>query len=180
MGLSFDRAFEAEFPALHRYLHRRVGAAAADDLAAETFATAFRHWDRFDESRPLRPWLHGIAANLVRHHWRDERRKLRAYARTGVDPVLEPDCEAIDRIDAHALERVLAAGLADLRPQDREILLLHAWAELSDSEIAEALSLPLGTVKSRLHRTRARLRNRLRAYGQSKERTAMAIQEQER
>jgi RNA polymerase sigma-70 factor (ECF subfamily) len=181
MGLSFERAFEAEFPALHRYLHRRVGAAAADDLAAETFATAFRRWDRFDQARPLRPWLYGIAGNLVRHHWRDERRKLRAYARTGVDPVLVPDGETIDRLDAHALERALAAGLADLRPQDREILLLHAWAELSDHEIAEALSLPLGTVKSRLHRTRARLRNRIEADGQSKERTAlMATQEEER
>lgn len=181
MGLSFDRAFETEFPALHRYLHRRVGAAAANDLAAETFATAFRRWDRFDQARPLRPWLYGIAANLVRHHWRDERRKLRAYARTGVDPVLDPDDEAIDRVDAHALERTLAAGLADLRPQDREILLLHAWAELSDQEIAEALSLPLGTVKSRLHRTRGRLRNRIEADGQSEERTALvATQEEER
>ncbi len=182
MGLSFDSAFETEFPALHRYLHRRVGAAAADDLAAETFTTAFRRWDSFDQSRPLRPWLYGIAGNLVRHHWRDERRKLRAYARTGVDPVLVSDGEAIDRIDAHALKPTLAAGLADLRPQDREILLLHAWAELSDHEIAEALSLPLGTVKSRLHRTRARLRNRLGPDGQSKERTMLlvATREEER
>lgn len=181
MGLSFERAFETEFPALHRYLHRRVGATAADDLAAETFATAFRNWERLDQTRPLRPWLYGIASNLVRHHWRDERRQLRAYARTGVDPVLTVDGDAIDRLDAHALERTLAAVLADLRPQDLSILLLHAWADLSDHEIAEALSLPLGTVKSRLHRTRARLRNRIEVEGQSKERTALvATQEEER
>ena len=181
MGLSFERAFETEFPALHRYLHRRVGAAAADDLAAETFAVAFRRWSRFDQARPVRPWLYGIAGNLVSHHWRAERRKLRAYARTGVDPVLVPDGDAVDRLDAQALERTLAAGLADLRPQDREILLLHAWAELSDHEIAEALSLPLGTVKSRLHRARARLRNRLGAAGQPKEGKALvATQEKER
>lgn len=173
MGLSFHRAFETEFPALYRYLHRRVGAAAADDLAAETFATAFRRWEQFEQSRPLRPWLYGIAANLLRHHWRDERRKLRAYARTGIDPVLVNEESAIERVDAHALERTLAAELAALRPQDREILLLHAWAELSDQEIAEALSLPLGTVKSRLHRTRAHLRNRIGEDGQSKERTAL-------
>lgn len=181
MALCFDSAFEAEFSALHRYLHRRVGASAADDLAAETFAVAFRRWDGFDQARPLRPWLYGIAANLVRHHWRDERRKLRAYARSGVDPVLVGDEQALDRVDAESHKRVLADALAELRPVDREILLLHAWAELSDHEIAEALSLPLGTVKSRLHRTRERLGNRIGADGQSKERTALvATQEEER
>ena len=88
MGGSFEEAFEAEFVSLHRYLARRLGASAADDLAADTFAVAFRSWDRLDPARPVRPWLYGIAANLVRHHWRKERRMLRAYARTGVDPVL--------------------------------------------------------------------------------------------
>jgi len=93
--------------------------------------------------------------------------------------VLVPDGDAVDRLDAQALERTLAAGLADLRPQDREILLLHAWAELSDHEIAEALSLPLGTVKSRLHRARARLRNRLGAAGKSKEGKALVATQEE-
>ena len=181
MALSFDSAFEAEFSALHRYLHRRVGASAADDLTAETFAVAFRRWDGFDQARPLRPWLYGIAANLVRHHWRDERRKLRAYARSGVDPVLVIDEQALDRVDAASHKRVLAVALAELRPRDREILLLHAWAELSDDEIAEALGLPRGTVKSRLHRTRARLRNRLSSNGQTPEtRALITTQEGER
>ena len=161
MALSFEEAFEAEFASLHRYLRRRVGPSAANDLAAQTFATAFTEWSRFDASRPLRPWLYGIAANLVRHHWRAERRMLRAYARTGVDPVLTDDDESIERVDADAQRRALAAALAELRPRDRELLLLHAWAELSDREIAAALSLPVGTVKSRLHRVRRRLRNRL-------------------
>jgi RNA polymerase sigma factor (sigma-70 family) len=60
----------------------------------------------------------------------------------------------------------LADALASLRPGEREILLLHAWAELTDSEIAGALCLPLGTVKSRLSRARERLRNQLGAVGQ--------------
>jgi RNA polymerase sigma-70 factor, ECF subfamily len=166
MALSFEEAFEAEFASLHRYLRRRVGPSAADDLAAQTFATAFTEWDRFDASRPLRPWLYGIAANLVRHYWRAERRMLRAYARTGVDPVTTDDEETVERVDADARRRALAAVLAELRPRDRELLLLHAWAELSDSEIAAALSLPVGTVKSRLHRVRRRLRNRLGPEGQ--------------
>jgi RNA polymerase sigma-70 factor (ECF subfamily) len=178
MSLSFEAAFEAEFEALHRYLRRRVGAAAAD-LTAATFATAYANWERFDQTRPLRPWLYGIAANLARHYWRDERRMLRAYARTGVDPVLAEDDGSVGRLEAQARRRELARALADLRPRDREILLLHAWAELSDGEIAAALSLPVGTVKSRLHRTRERLRNRLGANGQSTTKAVSATPEEQ-
>jgi RNA polymerase sigma factor (sigma-70 family) len=156
---SFDAAFQAEFASLHRYVARRVGASAADELAAETFAVAFRNWERLDPARPVRPWLYGIAANLMRHHWRKERRMLRAYARTGVDPVFAEDKPAEDT-------RELASALAELRRDEHEILLLHAWAELTDSEIADALGIPAGTVKSRLSRTREKLRNRLEPVGQ--------------
>jgi RNA polymerase sigma-70 factor, ECF subfamily len=159
VGHSFDEAFATEFAPLHRYLARRVGAAAADELAAETFTVALRRWDRLDPERPVRPWLYGIAANLMRHHWRKERRMLRASARTGVDPVVAVDEPAEDT-------RELAAALAELRPDEREILLLHAWAELTDTEIAAALGIPTGTVKSRLSRAREKLRNRLEPLGQ--------------
>jgi RNA polymerase sigma-70 factor, ECF subfamily len=180
MRPSFEAVFEAEFPALHRYLRRRVGASTADDLTAATFATAYANWKRLDTTRPVRPWLYGIAANLVRRHWRDEERMLRAYARTGIDPVFAEDDETFDRLDARSHQRELAAALASLRPNDREILLLHAWAEFSDTEIAAALSLPLGTVKSRLYRTRERLRNRLSVGGQSAANTSIATVEERR
>lgn len=166
MGLSFDAAFEAEFASLHRYLARRLGSSAADDLAAETFTVAFRSWDRLDPERPVRPWLYGIAANLVRHHWRKEQRMLRAYARTGVDPVFTDEDAAVERADADVRQRELAEALTELRRNEREILLLHAWAELTDTEIATALDLPVGTVKSRLSRGREKLRNRLDEVGQ--------------
>jgi RNA polymerase sigma-70 factor (ECF subfamily) len=166
MGRSFEDAFEAEFAPLHRYLARRLGGTAADELAAETFVVAFRNWDRLEPARPVRPWLYGIAANLVRHHWRKERRMLRAYARTGIDPVLAEEDAAVARADVDARRQELAAVLAALRRDEREILLLHAWAELTDAEIAAALGLPLGTVKSRLSRARARLRNQLGGVGQ--------------
>jgi RNA polymerase sigma-70 factor (ECF subfamily) len=159
MEPSFDAAFAAEFASLHRYLARRVGVSAADDLAAETFVVAFRSWDKLDPARPVRPWLYGIAANVMRHHWRKERRMLRAYARTGVDPVFAEDVVAEG-------SRELAVALAELRRDEREILLLTAWAELTDAEIADALGLPLGTVKSRLSRAREKMRNRLDPVGQ--------------
>jgi RNA polymerase sigma-70 factor (ECF subfamily) len=159
VGHSFDEAFAAEFAALHRFLARRVGASTADELAAETSTVASRRWDRLDPERPVRPWLYGIAANLMRHHWRKERRMLRAYARTGLDPVLAEDKSVGDT-------RELAAALAELRRGEREILLLTAWAELTNAEIADALGLPVGTVKSRLSRAREKLRNRLEPMGQ--------------
>jgi len=159
VGHSFDEAFAAEFALLHRYLARRVGTSAADELSAETFAVAFRNWELLDPVRPVRPWLYGIAANLMRHHWRKERRMLRAYARTGVDPVSTEDEPAENT-------RELAYALAELRHDEREILLLHAWAGLTDAEIAHALGIPAGTVKSRLSRTREKLRNRLDPVGQ--------------
>jgi RNA polymerase sigma factor (sigma-70 family) len=164
---SFAEVYRSEFAAVHRYISRRVGRDAADDVSASTFAAAYADWGRFDPARPIRPWLYGIATNLLRRHHRDEERKLRAYARTGVDPVSRVDeGEVVRRLDANAQRRALAVALADLRPDDREVLLLHAWAELSYEEIAAALSLPPGTVKSRLHRTRERLRNQLEAIGE--------------
>jgi RNA polymerase sigma factor (sigma-70 family) len=176
---SFAEVFCSEFPAVHRYIRRRVGRDLADDVSAATFTAAYASWDRLDPARPIRPWLYGIATNLLRRHHRDEERKLRAYARTGVDSVSGADeSDVVRRLDANAQQRALAVALADLRADEREILLLHAWAELSDEEIAAALSLPLGTVKSRLHRTRKRLRNQLDAIGESADET-MSIRRRE-
>jgi RNA polymerase sigma factor (sigma-70 family) len=166
MGYSFDQVFEAEVESLHAFIAKRLGVSAADDLAAETFAIAYRRWGDLDSSRPVRPWLYGIAANLMRHRWRKERRMLRAFARTCVDPVITEEDASLNRLDAQAEQPALAAALAELRREEREILLLHAWAELSDAEIAESLSLPVGTVKSRLSRAREQLRNRLGSIGQ--------------
>jgi RNA polymerase sigma-70 factor (ECF subfamily) len=166
VGCSFDEVFVAEFESLHGYISRRLGVSAADDLTAETFAVAYRRWQDYDPSRLVRPWLYGIASNLIRHQWRKERRMLQAYARTGVDPVLAPEDVTLDRLDARTQRAALAAALAQLRREECEVLLLHAWVDLSDAEIAESLSLPVGTVKSRLSRAREHLRNRLGPIGQ--------------
>jgi RNA polymerase sigma factor (sigma-70 family) len=142
---SFASAFAAEFSGIHRYLHRRVGARAADDLSAATFETALRNWGRLDLSRPIRPWLFGIATNLLRHHYRSERRMLHAYARSGTDPVSAAgENDLIARLDASAMRQELAAALAALRAPERDVLLLHAWAGLSDSEIATHSRSPSG------------------------------------
>lgn len=164
----FAEIFDRHFGAIHRYLVRRVGGQLAEDLAAETFVVGFRTRGRYDHRHPnARPWLYGIAANLLRHHHRDERRRLMAYARTGVDPITPDEIEpAESRADAQALGPRIAIALASLRAGDRDALLLFAWEQLSYEEIALALDVPVGTVRSRLNRARRRVRELVGDVGQ--------------
>jgi len=148
---------------VHRYLRRRLGSDVADDLTADTFVAAFGARARFDQAAPsARPWLFGIASNLAAKHRRSELRGLRAYARTGVDPVaISWSDGADDRLSAQAMNRELATALSELSAGDRDVLLLVAWAELSYAEVAAALQLPVGTVRSRLNRARRKVRTTL-------------------
>ena len=159
---SFGEIFGRHFGPIHRYLHRQVGADMADDLASQTFLIAFDRRSSFDLAQTAaRPWLFGIAANLVRGHLRNVRRRLKAYDQVGLDPPHD-DLDGIEeRADAAVSRRRLAAALAELPAEELEALLLYAWAELSYGEVAEALALPVGTVCSRLNRVRARLRGPL-------------------
>jgi RNA polymerase sigma-70 factor (ECF subfamily) len=151
----FGEIFDRHFAAIHRYLTRRLGASQAEDLAAETFVIAFRSRRRYDGSAAdARPWLFGIAANLLRRHWRTEQRRLRAYARTGVDPVADEIPDAERRLDAAAAGPQLARALASISADDRE------------EQIALALEIPAGTVRSRLSRARKQLREQLSPSGQ--------------
>jgi RNA polymerase sigma factor (sigma-70 family) len=122
--------------------------------------------ERFLERPSAAPWLFGIATNLLRHHWRRERRQLRALARSCVDPVVSEADAAVSRVDAARAAPILARGLASLKRGERDVLLLHVWAELSQAEVAEALELPEGTVRSRLSRARRQMREQISASGQ--------------
>ena len=165
---AFAGVFERHHAAIHRYLARRLGADLADELAAETFAVAFAKRGRFDlDVADARPWLFGIATKLAHHHWRREERELRAYARTGLDPAAPaPDDAVVTRADSAGACRALAAALAGLTAKERDVLLLYAWEQLTQPEIATALAISPGTVKSRLHRARTRLRQSLAAAGE--------------
>ena len=150
----FGPLFDRHAVPVHRYLARRIGA-PADDLLAEAFLVAFRRRASYTSDVGVRPWLFGIATNLVRRHVRTEERRYRALARLAAGEVAPPVIDdAIDRRDAGALRRDLALALASLRRRDRDVLLLTAWADLSYEQIAAVLDIPLGTVRSRLHRAR--------------------------
>lgn len=165
---AFRVIFERHYAAIHRYLNRRLGEPTADDLASETFAIAFNRRASYDPSVPhARPWLYGIAANLIRHHRRSERRRLFALARSAERVFSDDEIEAVEeRMVAQELAPSLARVLANLRSGDREVLLLFAWEELSYAQIALALGIPEGTVRSRLNRARRRVRELLVDIGQ--------------
>ncbi|NRQ32549.1 RNA polymerase sigma factor [Nonomuraea sp. NN258] len=159
---AFGELFRRHAPRLHAYVKRRLGVTLADDVVAETFATAFRRRDRFDGRAEFAAWLWGIASNLIARHHRQETRMFRAFARTGVDPAEDGVAERVsDRVLAAAHGPRLAKALASLSAQDRGAILLLAWGELSYAEIAAVLELPLGTVKAKIHRTRTKLRKAL-------------------
>lgn len=154
---AFGVIFERHFGAIHGYLRRRLDRQLADELASQTFLVAFDRRGGFDSRREdSRPWLFGIATNLLRNHRRRELRELRTIRE------LRPEAGAgIDgvegRVDAERLRVPLAAALAELPAEEADVLLLLVWGELDQSEIADALGIPAGTVKSRLSRARGRL-----------------------
>jgi RNA polymerase sigma factor (sigma-70 family) len=155
-GVVFDRYFGE----IHGYAARRLGRDAADDVAAETFLTAFRSRQRFDANRgTVRAWLYGIATNHMSAYHRQEVRAYRALERAGIQGAEEGHADRVaERIDAGAAGRELAGALAKLPRGDREVLLLVALGGLSHADVAAALGIPYGTVGSRLNRVRKKLR----------------------
>lgn len=157
----FAALFDDHAPGLWRYLARQVEAAQAEDLVAETFLTA---WSARRDYRPergtARAWLFGIAVNLLRRHHRDQAQQQRlsrrlSGRRTQVDGAED---RVVERLDARARLAGLATAIAELPDRDREVLLLNSLAGLDTREIATALGIPEGTVRSRLHRVRRGLR----------------------
>jgi RNA polymerase sigma factor (sigma-70 family) len=165
---AFAAVFDRHYDAIAGFLRRRVEHALADELAAETFLQAFGARERYDGTRAdARPLLYGIAANLLRRHRRAEERRLRAYARAATRAEDDSVLDAVDaRLDAAASSAALAIALASLGPGERDVLLLYAWADLSYDEIAAALAIPVGTVRSRLHRARGVVRELLVRSGE--------------
>jgi RNA polymerase sigma factor (sigma-70 family) len=159
----FTVLFRRHASYIERYVVRRIGQDAADDIVAETFLLAFRQRDSYDQTRAdARPWLYGIATNLIGRHRRAEIRLYRALARTGADPVMESFTDRIDdQVSASTASRRLAAALARLSKELRDTLLLVAWGGLSYDETATALGVPIGTVRSRMSRARSTLRRSL-------------------
>lgn len=158
----FEDIFDRHYEIVRAYAQRRLGMDDGEEIAAATFEQAFIQRARFDDrtSETARPWLIGIANNLVRSHLRHarvERRHVPVSISISM-PEAEPNLDAID-----AQRRIpdINAALSELSEQDRETFLLVVLGELSYAEVATILSVPVGTVRSRVNRARGALRELL-------------------
>jgi RNA polymerase sigma-70 factor (ECF subfamily) len=157
----FGAIFDRHATILFRYLVRRVGVDEGEALLGDVFRVAFEKRAVYDCERPnARPWLYGIATNLLAHHRRTEARRMGATARLLARRPAGDDKsdEIVDRLDAADLWPHVADAVGALPEGERDVLLLFVWEELSYEEIARALDLPVGTVRSRLNRARESLR----------------------
>jgi RNA polymerase sigma factor (sigma-70 family) len=141
--------------AVHGFLARRAGHQIADDLLGEVWVRAFAgrggYHPRHDDARP---WLYGIARNVLRAYWRARQ----DTDHTAADEAVDPWDDIVDRLDSAAQAQVLVSALRALPAAERDVLLLVAWEQLTPAEAAVVLGVPQGTVRSRLHRARAALR----------------------
>jgi RNA polymerase sigma factor (sigma-70 family) len=157
----FGEVFDRHATIVFRYLVRRVGVDEAESLLGDVFRIAFEKRATYDLERPdARPWLYGIATNLLAHHRRAQARRIGATARLLTERRVAPDTtdRIVDSLDAVELWPRVARAI-DLLPEgERDALLLYVWEELGYDEIAIALDVPVGTVRSRLNRARVALR----------------------
>lgn len=159
----FHLIFDRHANAVYRYLARRLEPSVAEDVVGETFLLAFRQRTRYEAKHDnARPWLYGIATNLLRRYWRDEARAYRMLQRAGTHARPEDHDDAVAAtVTAQSTRAQLGRALKGLRKGDRDVLLLIAWEELSYQEVAEALAIPIGTVRSRMNRARRKVRDAL-------------------
>ena len=140
-------------------------ASDADDLAQETFVRAYQAISRFRVGEPMHPWLSRITVNLAFSLFRRRKRR----PETALEPLIEAGGQFAGNDDpaentaVRERDRHLAAAFAELSPEHQSILVLRVVEGMSYDEIARALSLPPGTVMSRLSRARADLKTRLTA-----------------
>ncbi|MDQ1130726.1 RNA polymerase sigma factor [Microbacterium sp. SORGH_AS_0888] len=156
---AFAELFDRHARTIHRYVARRLGAEAADDVMSETFLVAFERRAAFDDSPSALPWLLGIATRLIAKHARLEARAWRGLRAADLGRVEHDQIDrAADRMDAERLAAKVGSALRRLPAGDRDVLLLYAWGDLDYQGVAAALEIPVGTVRSRLNRARRRLR----------------------
>ena len=158
---AFGMLFDRHAAVLLRFFVRRVGPDAADSLVGDAFLIAFERRAHFDRACvSARPWLYGIATRLLSRHHRTEARRINATAQLAAQRLLPDDFEqrAADVLDAQAERVRVARAVGSLPAGERDALLLLAWEDLTYAEIAAALCVPIGTVRSRISRARLRMR----------------------
>ena len=159
---AFGELYQRHGRAVQTYcLWRTVAQQIAEETTSTVFLEVWRRRGKLElRTESAVPLLLGVATNVLRNHWRSQRRHARALERIKKSeprlPAWDED-EVIARVDAMAEVREAGAAIRALPSREREVLALLAWGELSYAETAAALSIPIGTVRSRVSRARSRL-----------------------
>jgi RNA polymerase sigma factor (sigma-70 family) len=156
-GEAFMEVIRRHEGAVGAYLARRVGREAAEDLLGDVWMAAFESRKSYDRSfTEARPWLYGVALNRLRHYWRSRPAEDLVPDVTSMVTGWDPWPAVDARVDTQA---VLRTALAMLRPEEREVLTLVAWEDLTVADAARVLGLPAGTARRLLHQARMALRS---------------------
>jgi RNA polymerase sigma-70 factor (ECF subfamily) len=149
-----------------RTLSRLTGSGDVEDLAQEVFLRLFRGWPGFRREASVQTFLYRIIVNVVRDQWHRQRQARRTVSLDAEPALLAslagPSQDPSLRMDRDGMLGALDQCLAALEVEERAALTLFHQEGLSYDQIAAALGLPMGTVKTRLHRGRARLREALK------------------
>jgi RNA polymerase sigma-70 factor (ECF subfamily) len=146
---------------MYAHAYRATGdPSVAEDVVSLTFLEVWRLRDRLHEGDDsVHPWVYGIATNVLRNRGRAARRHQNALARVPApDPVEDFSDVVVERMENAERLTAARAAVERLRRSDREVFMLCVWSDLGYAEVAEALGVPVGTVRSRLSRARGRLR----------------------
>jgi RNA polymerase sigma factor (sigma-70 family) len=159
---AMDEIFRTHLDAIYNYCYRRSGSwSTAEDLTSAVFLEVWKTRRRAIElDGSVLPWLYGVATNVCRNHQRSQRRGQAALAKLHLADVSpeQVDRDVVEQLDA---DRRLARVLEQLRelPQtEQDVFVLVCWEDLSYAQTAQALNIPIGTVRSRLARVRRILR----------------------
>jgi RNA polymerase sigma factor (sigma-70 family) len=157
---AFGTIFERHASAVYNYCFRRTGDwAQAEELTAIVFLEAWRRRAQIELARDAAlPWLLGVATNVIRNLRRSQRRHRAALERLPREPVADFAPDVDERLDDERQMRAALRALQKLPRADQDVLALCVWEELTYEQAALALGVPVGTVRSRLSRARARLR----------------------
>lgn len=173
----FNRIYKAQYLAVLAYCARRVHRSELEEVANEVFVILWRRIDSFDEESPL-PWLYRVAYGVIRNRWKTVGRAARLQARlSGLAPdsTESPD-DVVVRRDQ---DRAVLAGLYSLRPDDREVLRLFIWEELSTPEIATVVGCSVSAAQQRLHRAKRRLARALSPNTPAKAASRQSLEQRE-
>ena len=159
---AFAALYDRYCDRVYSYCFRSSGSwASAQDLASVVWLETWRTRRRatIEDDASLAPWLFGVAHNVVRNSARTQRRHQAALRRLP-NPLDSPDHadEVASRLDDERRMALVLAAVDQLPDHERDVLTLVAWADLNQAEVAVALGISVGTVKSRLSRARERLR----------------------